>query len=144
MNVAFASPFAVIMCSHIGCESNSGWPGSEPIAVVAGERGDVELAGAGEQLSVRRDADRSVEPDPGVRALVQGHVDRGPGLGREPPRELRRRAVGDRLAVGPGGRRESLVDGEVGAEGELLETDELSAVLAPVMSSKLMGRSSAG
>jgi hypothetical protein len=33
MNVAFAIPWATIVCSHIGCVSRSGRDGSVPIAL---------------------------------------------------------------------------------------------------------------
>ena len=97
---------------------------------IAGERGDMQLAGAGEQAAVRRHADRGVEAEVRRRPIRTARHAR-----RRRSRSASRRAS---CVVGPSGIasryladrcREILVDREVGAQRELLEADQLRAVL---------------
>ena len=94
------------------------------VLVVAGGDRDVLLARPGNQLAGRRHADRRVETQLGVGALVQRRVDVGAGLGCQFAGEGGRRAVRDVLGHGRslgervGGHR------EVRRERQLLKADQ--------------------
>ena len=89
----------------------------------------MQLAGAGDDLPVRRDADGGVVAEPSVvRSLVQRRGHEAAGVLGKPAGETGGPAVGNGLHVDsrrPGCR---LARGEVGRQRELLQAHDLSAM----------------